>query len=120
MGKRILVIDDEPDLLMLAQMGLELHEGWEVHTAWSPLEGLRQAAEWGPDVILLDLTFPDIDGFEVLARLRAQESTRHIPVLLVSGKLAPGAAAEHGVAGVVEKPFDVTTLAENVAARLGW
>ncbi len=118
--RTILVIDDEPDQLTLARLGLELMEGWQVLTATSPSEGVRLAATCRPDAILLDMTFPDTDGVEVLGRLRAQEETRETPVLFVSGTLAGAAAAELGVAGVVHKPFDVTRLGPYVASRLGW
>lgn len=120
LGRTVLVIDDEPDMLTLARMGLELMEGWRVLTAVSPAEGLRTAAAEQPDVILLDMTFPATDGVQVLAELRAQEATRSIPVLLVSGTLAGAAVAELGVAGIVQKPFDVTQLGPYVASRLGW
>lgn len=118
--KTILVIDDEPDMLTLARMGLELMDGWRVLTATNPTEGVRVAASARPDAILLDMTFPDTDGVEVLTRLRAQEESSGIPVLFVSGTLAGAAAAELGVAGVVQKPFDVTRLGPYVASRLGW
>jgi len=118
--KTVLVIDDEPDMLTLARMGLELMQGWRVLTASNPREGLCTAAAERPDVILLDMTFPDTDGVQVLAQLRAQEATRSIPVLVVSGTLAGGAATELGVAGIVTKPFDVTRLGPYVAQRLGW
>lgn len=117
-GKRILVIDDEADILMLAQLGLEMVNGWEVFTASSPPIGIQMAAQHQPDAILLDMTFPDMDGAEVLRRLQAQESTRHIPVLLVSGNHS--AMTQLGAAGVVEKPFDVTRLAEIVSSILNW
>lgn len=118
--RTVLVIDDEPDMLTLARMGLELMEGWRVLTAVSPSEGLRLAVAEHPDVILLDMTFPDTDGVRVLGQLRAQEATRDIPVLFVSGTLTGAAAADLGVAGIVHKPFDVTRLGPYVASRLGW
>lgn len=117
--KRILVIDDEPDMLTLARLGLELMAGWEVLTAVSAAEGLRLARDCQPDAILLDMTFPDTDGWAVLELLQAEERTRLIPVLFMSGTLCRQAAGAQ-VAGVVTKPFDVTRLGPYVAARLGW
>ncbi len=114
---KALVIDDEADILMMAQMALEM-EGWEVATASTPSEGLALASSGGFDVVLLDLTFPDADGWEVLSSLQAVCST---PVLLVSGKISAATLHQHGdiqVAGVIEKPFDVMTLAREVASRL--
>jgi len=114
---KALVIDDEADILMMAQMALEM-EGWEVATAATPSEGLALASSGSFDVVLLDLTFPDADGFEVLGQLQAVCST---PVLLVSGKISQATLHQHGdvrVAGVIEKPFDVLTLAGDVSARL--
>lgn len=115
---KALVIDDEPDICMMAQMALEM-DGWEVTTSLSPDEGVTLASAGGFDVVLLDLTFPDADGFEVLSRVQAVCAT---PVLLVSGKISAATLHQHGdvrVAGVIEKPFDVLTLAGDVKARLG-
>ncbi|HUI40586.1 MAG TPA: response regulator [Terriglobia bacterium] len=121
MIKRILIIDDEDDLREVTQMSLEEMAGWQTLAAPSGAEGLKRAAEELPDVILLDVMMPDMGGMEVLARLKRDERTAAIPVVLLTAKVRaadPGRAA--GSAGVIVKPFDPLQLAAQIAEILGW
>jgi DNA-binding response OmpR family regulator len=82
---RVLIIDDEPDVLLLCRVNLE-HAGHEVLVAIDGEQGLELARHQRPDVIVLDLMLPTMDGFEVLVDLATAEETRRVPVLVLSAK----------------------------------
>ncbi|MEJ5945502.1 response regulator transcription factor [Pseudokineococcus basanitobsidens] len=111
---RVLVVDDERNLCDLLSMALK-YEGWEVRTAADGLTAVRTGRSWRPDAVVLDVMLPDIDGLEVLRRLRADGAD--VPVLFLTAK----DAVEDRVAGLtaggddyVTKPFSL----EEVVARL--
>jgi two-component system OmpR family response regulator len=111
---RALVVDDEPTLAELLSMALR-YEGWDVRSAADGLGAVKQGREFRPDVVVLDVMLPDIDGFEVLRRLRAESPD--VPVLFLTAR----DAVEDRVAGItaggddyVTKPFSL----EEVVARL--
>jgi two-component system OmpR family response regulator len=111
---RVLVVDDEPTLAELLAMALR-YEGWEVRSAGDGLGAVRTAREFRPDVVVLDMMLPDIDGLEVLRRLRGE--TPDVPVLFLTAK----DSVEDRVTGLtaggddyVTKPFSL----EEVVARL--
>jgi two-component system, OmpR family, response regulator len=111
---RVLVVEDEVSLAELLTMALR-YEGWEVRSAGDGLAAVRTAREFGPDLVVLDIMLPDIDGLEVLRRLRAGAPT--LPVLFLTAK----DAVEDRIAGLtvggddyVTKPFSL----EEVMARL--
>ncbi|MGA9311822.1 MAG: response regulator, partial [Pseudonocardiaceae bacterium] len=111
---RVLVVEDEVSLAELLTMALR-YEGWDVRSAGDGLSAVRTAREFGPDLVVLDIMLPDIDGLEVLRRLRAGAPT--LPVLFLTAK----DAVEDRIAGLtvggddyVTKPFSL----EEVMARL--
>jgi two-component system, OmpR family, response regulator len=111
---RVLVVDDEPALAELVSMALRL-EGWDVSCASDGFGAVRVAREFRPDVVVLDVMLPDIDGLEVLRRMRAD--TPALPVLFLTAR----DAVEDRIAGLtaggddyVTKPFSL----EEVALRL--
>ena len=81
--KRILVIDDAPATLRLLQVALG-REGYEVVTVDDGVAGLESASAQTPDLVILDIALPDLDGWEVLARLRENPRTADVPVLIMS------------------------------------
>ena len=83
MKPRILVVDDDPDLIQLLQFNLE-QQGCEILIAPNGLEGLKLARTDVPDLILLDLMLPDLEGLSVCEILQTQRSTRDIPIFIVS------------------------------------
>jgi CheY-like chemotaxis protein len=120
--KRILIIDDEHDIREVAQLSLELIGGWKVLTARSGQEGLTLAAAEQPEVILLDVMMPDMDGPTTFRKLQGEPTTRHIPVILLTAKVQSADRrqfANLGVAAVIAKPFDPLTLASEIEAALG-
>ena len=79
----VLLVEDDPSVLEMYRLKLEL-DGYRVNTALDGEEGLRKAGELAPDIIFLDIRLPMMDGLEVLRKLRAQEKTREIPVIILS------------------------------------
>lgn len=82
---KILIIDDEKDLVSLIRARLE-ESDYNVIFAFSGLEGLDKAGQEPPDLILLDIMMPGMDGYEVLNRLKNDEKTSRIPVIMLTGK----------------------------------
>ena len=93
---RVLVVDDEPNLTELVAMALR-YEGWDVRTAATGTEAVRTAREFSPDAVVLDMMLPDIDGLEILRRMRADEP--EVPVLFLPAR----DAVEDRVAGGEEE-----------------
>ena len=85
MAKKILVIEDDPAISRLVDYSLR-HEGYEVVSALNGLEGIRKAHNEGPDLIILDVMLPGMDGFEICHRLRAEPDTAQLPILMFSAK----------------------------------
>ncbi len=83
--EKILSIEDDPSTLRLVSYALQ-HEGYEVITATNGLDGLRKALETAPDLIILDVMLPGLDGFEVCHRLRGEPKTARTPILMFSAK----------------------------------
>ena len=80
---RVLFIEDDPTVAQMYKLKLEL-DGYQVTMAKDGEEGLQLATEVHPDIIFLDIRLPKMDGFAVLERLRGNEQTRHIPVVILS------------------------------------
>jgi len=121
MAKKILAVDDESDVLLIIQTGLEV-EGFDVVTAVNGEEALSQAREEQPDLILLDVMMPIMDGFEVLAKLKEDDSTSQIPVIMLTGLSDRKKIQQALVSGIecyVVKPFDFSDLMQKVHAALG-
>jgi CheY-like chemotaxis protein len=116
-NRRILVIDDSELILAVARVGLQGTPGWEVLTASSGPDGLAQAEAARPDAVLLDLVMPEMDGAVTLRALRDREETRHIPVILMTGR---DESMDLPVNGIIAKPFDPSALPRLVAETLGW
>ncbi|MFQ5341633.1 MAG: response regulator transcription factor [Anaerolineae bacterium] len=114
---KILIIDDEPTLHNLLSLALE-REGYEVVSALSGLEGLRQAYRHQPDLIILDVTMPGMGGWETLKRLR---QISDVPTVMLTAR----SGSEHTVRGLslgaddyIAKPFDVEELLARIEAVL--
>ncbi len=82
---RILCIEDEPEMIDLMKLILS-RRGYDIHGATSGKEGLRKVREIIPNLVLLDLMMPDLGGWEVYQQMKAEEQTRHIPVIVVTAK----------------------------------
>jgi CheY-like chemotaxis protein len=117
--KRVLHVEDEPDILEVARLALEAVGGLTVEMAESGLVALEKAPAFGPDLILLDGMMPGMDGPATLAELRKNPATAAIPVVFMTAKVQPHEIAHYvalGALGVIAKPFDPMTLADQVRA----
>ncbi len=119
-ASRILVIDDSEDIhrLLVKKLG---DEGHRVYSAYNGTDGIASARDCDPSLILLDLSMPGIDGFEVLRELKEDESVMHAPIILISGSedtqdLVMG--LDLGAVDFIHKPFDFSELRARVRAAI--
>ena len=115
--RTVLYVDDEPDIRQIVQMSLGLAPQLTIHTADSGEDALRLAGELRPDLIMLDVMMPGLDGPSTLQRLRSNPALAPIPVVFMTAKAMPDEVARFrqlGAAGVIPKPFDPMRLAEQV------
>ena len=104
--KKILVVDDEVELVELVKIRLEAN-GYEVIMANSGLEGLSKAASELPDLIILDIAMAEMDGYTVLQKLREEEKTKDIPVIMLTAYAKMQSLFEmEGISDYIVKPFD--------------
>lgn len=116
---RVLYVDDEPDIREIAKIALDLDDGMVVETAASGAEAITKARNWSPDIILLDVMMPDMDGPMTLAALRGHAATRSIPVVFITARTQAHEVERFralGAAAVIPKPFDPMLLATQVRA----
>jgi len=117
---RVLVIDDEPDVRWLIRMSLE-RAGHEVLAAEDGLRGIALAQKQRPEIIVLDLMMPVMDGYAVLAELAKDPRTADVPVVVLSARAIPDEAERATSAGArrfLEKPFDPDLLTAELGALL--
>lgn len=110
--RRILVVDDDPRLLHIVQMYLSI-EGYDVATASDGDEGLQRVAEHKPDLVILDIMMPGMDGVECCRRIRSNPETAHIPVLMFSALSGDDDVERARLAGanhLITKPFNLVGL----------
>ncbi len=119
-GEKIFIVEDEPDILEVLTFNL-LREGFEVSTAMTGPEGIRAIERELPDLILLDLLLPGVDGLDICRHVRAHSQTQHIPIVMVTAKgeesdvvLGLGVGADD----YVQKPFSPKELVARVKAVL--
>jgi len=113
---KILIADDNPDILKLIDVNLK-YEGYKTITARDGIEALRLAGEKNPDLIILDIIMPGMDGWQVLAHLKGKKTTEHIPVILLTGvsmKEGKERGLIEGVEDFLSKPFNPLRLLEMV------
>ena len=111
---KVLVVDDEPDVLLLCRVNLEF-EGYEVVEATDGEQAMEQARSESPDVVLLDVMMPRMDGWQVLTAMKDDEELEHIPVVMLTAKVQ-----EHdqirgwsrGAADYITKPFSPLALSQ--------
>lgn len=119
MAKKILIVEDDSDFQDIYQLYLR-GESFQVLTAYNGKEGLEVLEKEVPDLIILDLIMPVMDGEEFYARMREQEKWRHVPVLIasVNDKMPQRIAELGGVAGSLKKPFAIDALLEKIRSNL--
>ena len=120
--RKVMLVDDEVDIRTIGEMALESVGKWEVVAAGSGEEALELAARERPDVILLDVMMPRMDGPTTFARLREQADTAMTPVIFMTAKVQKQEVARYldlGASGVIAKPFDPMTLPDEIRRTLG-
>jgi two-component system phosphate regulon response regulator PhoB len=118
--KSILIVEDEEDILALIHYNLT-REGYKVLTATSGEQGVKLACEHQPDLVILDLMLPGIDGLQVCRELKQRDNTRHIAVIMLTAKGEEAdivTGLELGAADYVTKPFSPRVLLARVKAVL--
>jgi DNA-binding response OmpR family regulator len=119
--KKILVVDDEVDLVETVRFPLEM-EGYHVLVSYNGEDALNQARKENPDLILLDLMLPKLDGYKVCRLLKFDERYKHIPILMLTAKTQEKdkvLGLETGANEYITKPFEMDFLMEKIKAYLG-
>ncbi len=114
---RILYVEDNDDNVYMLQMRFEMLEGFEFLVAEDGAMGVEKAAAELPDVILMDLDLPVIDGWEATRRIKSDEATRHIPIIALTAHAMSGSREKALAAGCDEfdtKPVDFDRLVQKV------
>lgn len=114
---RILYAEDEPDIQMVARLALEMVGGFTVEICNNGREALEKAPEFAPQLILLDMMMPEMDGVTTLSNIQATPALSGVPVVFMTAKVQPSEVAHFkslGAVDVIPKPFDPMTLADAV------
>ncbi|MCS6889373.1 response regulator [Chloroflexus sp.] len=115
---KILFVEDDPDIQMVAQLALEAVGGYTVQMCSSGAEALAVAEQFAPDLILLDVMMPGMDGPTTLAELRKKPTLAQTPVIFMTARVQRHEIEQYlalGAADVISKPFDPMTLSTQVA-----
>jgi CheY-like chemotaxis protein len=118
---KILVVEDDPDIQKVIRMSLKFNGVKEVVTASDGEECLAAVNRERPDLVLLDVTLPKLDGYETCRRLKANPETRSIPVIFLTAKAQKSEediGMEAGAVGYLTKPFDPMKLLEQILGIL--
>ncbi len=119
-SKKILIVDDEVDLVETVRFPLEM-EGYHVLVSYNGEDALNQARKENPDLILLDLMLPKLDGYKVCRLLKFDDRYKHIPILMLTAKTQEKDKAlgmETGANEYITKPFEMDQLLKKVKAYL--
>jgi two-component system, cell cycle response regulator DivK len=120
MSKRILYIEDNPENRLLMRRVL-VAEGYQVEEANDGNSGLQKAAESPPDLILMDINLPEIDGYEVTARLKQLPNMAGVPIIAVTANVMKGDREKTlaaGCDGYIQKPIDIDLLPSQIESFL--
>jgi two-component system OmpR family response regulator len=123
--KRILVVDDEPDMTLMVRLNLQKTGRFDVREENHPVNAIRAARDFKPDVILLDVMMPDMDGGEVLFELKEDPNLKKVPVIFITATVLPDEVGPKGgtIGGhpFIPKPFKFSALLTMIddALKLG-
>ena len=120
--QKILLVDDDPNIQMIAQIGLEDRPEWKVSLASSGNEAIEKFISEKPDLIILDMMMPGMDGVTTLAKIKEQPESGCVPVIFMTAKVQKHEIEKYlstGVAGVITKPFDPMTLTQDIINIVG-
>lgn len=115
--RRVMCVEDDPDIRMILEFSLATVGGYEVRCCAEGHAALAQAAEFRPDLVLLDVMMPGLSGPETLVALCAQPCMQGVPVVFMTAKALPDELEQllgHGATGLIVKPFDPMTLPKDI------
>ncbi len=119
--RRVMCVEDDPDIRMIIEFSLATLGGYEVFLCSDGRTALAQAPNFKPDLVLLDVMMPGLNGPETLAALRKHVEMVAVPVVFMTAKAMPDEVEEllqYGATGVIVKPFDPVTLPQDI--RIYW
>ena len=121
--KRILIIDDEPDMTFLVRLNLQKTGRYDVREENASAQALSIAKDFQPDLILLDVMMPELDGGDVLAQLKSDPNLRHVPVVFLTATVLKEEVNSQGgsIGGYpfISKPFEIESLISRIDTILG-
>lgn len=115
-ARKVLIVDDDPSISRLLAMALSSN-GYEVFEALNGIKGYKVARREKPDVVLLDIMMPDVDGYEVFRRIKLDPTTNGIPIVFVSAKSSEediNKGLSMGANAYITKPFEISSLLDKV------
>ena len=115
--KKILYVEDQSDIQLVAQLALESIGHFDVEICSSGEQALARIAEFSPDLVLLDVMMPGMDGPATLQAIRAREDSRQLPVIFMTARILPDEVRDLkalGALDVIAKPFDPVTLGDDI------
>jgi CheY-like chemotaxis protein len=114
-----MLVEDDPDIQTVTSLALGSFGGFDVHICASAHEALASAPQFNPDLILLDVMMPGMDGVDALRALRGIPATATVPVVFLTARVQPAEIQRYrelGSLAVISKPFEPTTLADTIRA----
>ena len=117
--ERITYVEDEPDIREIAQIALQTLGGFNLDVCCCGQEAIEKSPGFDPDLILLDVMMPEMDGVETFQKIRANPKLRGTPIIFMTAKAQPHEVQQYldlGAAGIIAKPFDPIGLADQVRA----
>lgn len=114
---KVMLVDDDDNIRMVAMIGLEDEPDWEVEEAHSGFECLDRVKDFKPDLILLDMMMPGMDGVTTFEKLKENPETKDIPIIFMTAKVQKNEVEGYrklGAKGVIIKPFDPITLSQEI------
>ena len=118
---RVLLVDDDDNLRFLTQTGLEGMTDWEIEPASSGQEALEKAERCTPDVVLMDMMMPGMDGTTTMRKMREHPQLKDVPIIFLTAKVQVREKEQYlklGATGVIVKPFDPITLCDEIQSIL--
>ena len=117
--EKILYVEDEPDIQAITKLALENIGGFNLEICNSGIEALEKGPQFGPQLVLMDVMMPGMDGPTTMQELRKLEAFKNIPIIFMTAKVQPQEIAQFkslGAADVIPKPFDPMTLSDSIQA----
>jgi len=114
---KILYVEDEPDIAQVAKLALETVGGFSIESCENGKVALEKGPEFQPDLVLMDVMMPEMDGPTALREMQNMPEMQNVPIIFMTAKVQPSEIAEYkemGAVDVIPKPFDPMTLADQV------